>query len=124
MTAVVLGTVSSLLYALVMLGRGDKPDLGNAVGLFVSWFGVATGVRVCVISFYADNLGVLTPATDRAYVFLVGGVLIWVGLAGVGRAFRPLATGREEADRTREAVDQATEAVDAVDPKRDEDDSS
>jgi hypothetical protein len=48
----------------------------------------ADEVRLCVVSFRADDLGILTAATDRAYIFLAGGVLIWAGLAGVGRAFK------------------------------------
>ena len=114
---VALGTLSALLYALSLLGQGGKPDLGNTVGLVVSWLGVTTGVRVCVVSFLADDLGVFTTAIDRAYIFLVGSVLKWVGLGGVGRAFQALAQQREDAERAeevREAVEEATRAVDDV----------
>lgn len=87
-SAVVLGTLSAVLYALSSLGQEQRPDLGDAVGLFLSWFGAMTGVRLCVVSFAADDLGILTAVTDRAYIFLAGGVLVWAGLAGVGRTFR------------------------------------
>lgn len=125
---VALGALSALLYALSLLGQGGKPDLGNAVGLFVSWLGVTTGVRVCVVSFVADNLGVFTTAIDRAYIFLVGCVLIWVGLGGVGRAFGQLAEQRqdaeqaEQAERTGEAVEDAARTVDEVRREREDGD--
>lgn len=106
MSAVILGTVSTVLYALMALGQEYRPDLGDAVGLFLSWFAAMTGVRLCVVSFGAENLGILSAVTDRAYVFLAGGVLIWAGLAGVGRTFKrvmpanvPGATDQDEVEK-------------------------
>lgn len=58
-------------------------------------------MRFWLLSYAATNLGVLSGATDRAYIFIAGVALFWVGLAGVGRVFKPvLPEGENHAEET------------------------
>jgi hypothetical protein len=88
LATIVLGVILALTYAGVAWRRGNSPDLGDAVGLFFSSAGIPAGIRICWISTNAEKLGPFTEATDRIYLFIAGGVVLWVSFAGIARTLK------------------------------------
>jgi hypothetical protein len=101
LATIVLGVSLAFAYAAIAIKRGRSPDLGDAVGMFFSSAGIPAGLRICWISIAAEELGPFTEATDRIYLFVAGGVVLWVSFAGIARTFKRTAPSEAAPGETR-----------------------
>lgn len=87
----VIGAILMFLYVLAAYGatsEGEsetRPDLGKAVGVFLAANGITASIRLFVVAFTEESLGVLNDA-DRLYL-VVGAIaafwLSWEAIIGI-----------------------------------------
>lgn len=83
----VFGAFLIVCYVLIAGGTPDKkPELSQAIGLFLAANGVAAAIRLFVLVYTARSLGALND-TDRIYLAVGAIAAMWISLQTVGRAF-------------------------------------
>lgn len=84
-----------ILYALIAFGaEGKKPELSQAIALFLAANGVTASIRLFVVVFASGSLGVLSQ-TDRLYLAVGAIAAMWISLGTIGRTFADVAPSEE-----------------------------
>jgi hypothetical protein len=92
----IVGLVFVVLYAMAAAGTPEKrPELSEAVALFLAVNGVVASIRLFVVVFAADSLGVLAQ-TDRLYLAVGAIAAMWVSGGTIARTFAGLGSEEEE----------------------------
>jgi hypothetical protein len=90
------------LYALSASGTPDKkPELSEAISLFLAANGVAASIRLFVVVFTAESLGVLS-GTDKLYLAVGAIGAMWVSVGTIGRTFAGLNSEVEDEPASQE----------------------
>ena len=87
----VIGIILMLLYVLTAYGAASeresekRPNLGKAVGVFLAANGIPASIRLFVVAFTEESLGILNDA-DRIYL-VIGAIaafwLSWEAILGI-----------------------------------------
>ena len=99
-----MGAILILLYSLSAVGTpGKRPDLGKAVGLLLAANGITASLRLFLLLWRGESMGVLTQA-DKLYVAIGGLAAFWLSCATVLRTFAELAPEEVETGKEKSTV--------------------
>lgn len=91
-----------------MIGSGStpdkKPELSQAIGLFLAANGVAAAIRLFVLVYTARSLGALNE-TDRIYLAVGAIAAMWISLQTIGRAFADIEPAPPSEEEKEEETD-------------------
>jgi hypothetical protein len=83
----VFATISVIVYVVRVAQKGRSTSLKGFLQLLLSGFGIATGIRVCVIAGTANDLGPFGEG-DRVLILIGGAAMFYLCCETIWRHWR------------------------------------